>query len=110
MLRCVQYYLNNGLVQSKSINLEERKLRDETSPEFIEFMDSFEWDKDKRWIKTELKDLFVAENEELRFQKWFTTSRFNKWLKLYTDTRAEIGMTEGKSNGVTWKTIEKIPF
>ena len=110
MLRCVQYYLNNGLVQSKSINLEERKLRDETSPEFIEFMDSFEWDKDKRWIKTELKDLFVAENEELRFQKWFTTSRFNKWLKLYTDTRAEIGMTEGKSNGTTWKTIEKIPF
>jgi len=54
--------------------------------------------------------LFVAENEELRYQKWFTTSRFNKWLKLYTDTRAEVLLTEGKSNGVTWKTIEKIPF
>ena len=110
MLRCVQYYLNNGLVESKTINLEERKLRNETSNEFIEFMDSFEWSRDKRWVKTELKDLFVEENQELRFAKWFTTNKFNKWLKLYTDTRHEVGMTEGKSNGVAWRCIEKIGF
>ena len=110
MLRCVQYYLNNGLVESKTINLLERKLRNETSLEFIEFMDSFEWDGSKRWIKTELKDLFVEENTELKFAKWFTTNKFNKWLKLYTDTRHEIGMTEGKSNGVAWRCIEKIGF
>lgn len=110
MLRCVQYYLNNGLVETKSINLLERKLRDSTSAEFIEFMDSFEWDASKRWIKTELKDLFLEDNQELKYQKWFTTSRFNKWVKLYCDTRHEIGMTEGKSNGTTWKTIEKVPF
>jgi len=110
MLRCVQYYLNNGLVESKSINLLERKLRNETSPDFIEFMDSFEWSGDKRWIKTELKDLFVAENEELKYAKWFTTSRWNKWIKLYTDTRQDFLLTEGKSNGVSWKTIERIPF
>jgi hypothetical protein len=110
MLRCVQYYLNNGLVETKSINLLERKLRDGTSAEFIEFMDSFEWSGDKRWVKTELKDLFLEDNQELKFQKWFTTSRFNKWLKLYCDTRHEIGMTEGKSNGVAWRCIEKISF
>jgi len=110
MLRCVQYYLNNGLVETKSINLLERKLRDGTSAEFIEFMDSFEWSGDKRWVKTELKDLFLEDNQELKFQKWFTTSRFNKWIKLYCDTRHEIGMTEGKSNGVAWRCIEKIGF
>jgi hypothetical protein len=110
MLRCIQYYLNNGLVETKSINLLERKLRDGTSADFIEFMDSFEWDSSKRWIKTELKDLFLEDNQDLKYQKWFTTSRFNKWLKLYCNTRNEIGMTEGKSNGVAWKCIEKIGF
>jgi hypothetical protein len=110
MLRCVQYYLNNGLVESKTINLSERKLRNETSNEFIEFMDSFEWSRDKRWIKTELKDLYVEENQDLKFAKWFTTNKFNKWLKLYCDTRLDVGMTEGKSNGVSWRCIEKIGF
>jgi len=110
MLRCVQYYLNNGLVESKTINLLERKLRNDTSLEFLEFMDSYEWDGSKRWVKTELKDLYLEDNQELKYQKWFTTSRFNKWVKLYTDTRDEIGMTEGKSNGVSWKCIEKIGF
>ena len=110
MLRCVQYYLNNGLVESKTINLEERKLRSETSTEFIEFMDSFEWSGDKRWIKTELKDLYIEDNQELKFAKWFTTNKFNKWLKLYCDTRLDVGMTEGKSNGTSWRCIEKIGF
>tara|TARA_R110002153_G_scaffold90976_1_gene221776 strand:- start:6 stop:2345 length:2340 start_codon:yes stop_codon:yes gene_type:complete len=110
MLRCVQYYLNEGLVECKSVNLLERKLRNETSSEFIDFMDAFDWDASKRWAKTELKDLFTDENTELKFAKWLTTTKFNKWVKLYTDTRDEIGMTEGKSNGIKWKTIEKISF
>lgn len=110
MLRCVQYFLKNGLVESKTVNLEERKLIDSTSPEFIEFMESFEWVEDKRWVKSELKDAFLVDNEELRFSKWFTTTKFNKWLKLYTDTRHDLLMTEGKSNGVKWRTISKVPF
>jgi hypothetical protein len=110
MIRCIQYFLKNGLVESKQVNLKERKLRNETSNEFIEFMDSFDWSGSKRWIKTELKDLYIAENEELKYAKWFTTTKFNKWVTLYTDTRPEIGMTEGKTNGVKWKCIEKIGF
>ncbi len=110
MLRCTQYYLNNGLVESKTINLAERKLRNETSNEFIEFMDSYEWSGDKRWIKTELKDLFIEDNQELKFAKWFTSTKFNKWVKLYCDTRMDVLLTEGKSNGTSWKTIERIPF
>jgi len=110
MIRCIQYFLKNGLVESKTVNLEERKLRNETSLEFIEFMDSFEWVRGKRWVKTELKDLFVSENEELKYAKWFTTTKFNKWVSLYTDIRPEIGMVEGKTNGVKWRCIEKIDF
>ena len=110
MLRCVQYFLKNGLVASKTINLEERKLIDATSNEFIEFMESFEWDDDKRWVKSELKDAFLVDNEELKFSKWFTTTKFNKWIKLYTDTRQDLIMIEGKSNGVKWRTISKVPF
>mgnify|MGYP001416202558 CR=1 FL=1 len=57
-----------------------------------------------------LKDLFIEDNQELKFAKWFTTNKFNKWLKLYCDTRMDIGMTEGKTNGVKWRCIEKIGF
>lgn len=108
MLRCVQYYLNNGLVESKTINLQERKLRNETSVDFVAFMDAFEWDASRRFVKTELKDLFIAENEELKYAKWFTSNKFNKWVKLYVDTRLDVAMTVGKSQGATWRTIEKI--
>jgi hypothetical protein len=37
MLECVELYLKEGLVEYKPINLERRKLLDNTAPEFIEF-------------------------------------------------------------------------
>lgn len=39
MIRCIQYYLKNGLVESKKINLEFRKLKNNLGSEFIEFME-----------------------------------------------------------------------
>jgi hypothetical protein len=71
-------------------------------------MDSFNWDASRRFVKTELKDLFTNENSELKHAKWLTTTRFNKWVRLYVDTRLDIKITEGKSNGIAWRTLEKI--
>lgn len=40
MIRCVQFYLKNGLVESEKVNLEFRKLKNDLGSEFLEFMES----------------------------------------------------------------------
>jgi hypothetical protein len=39
MIRCVQFFLKNGLVQSDKVNLKFRKFKNEMGAEFIEFME-----------------------------------------------------------------------
>ena len=79
-----------------------RKLIDDTNSDFIEFMDSKEWnDKDRRWEKTDLKDLFIEEYEDYKFKSWFTSNLFNKWVKKYTDVK-KLKLTKDKTNGVRY--------
>jgi hypothetical protein len=40
MAKAVQYFLNNGLIEPKSINIDFNRLKIETSPDFIDFMDN----------------------------------------------------------------------
>ena len=109
MLRCIQYYLENGLVESKTVNLELRKLRNDTSTDFIDFMDNIEFDGEKRFFKTELKDLFVKEYEDFKFLKWFNSKTFNKWVAQYCEYKGLL-LQSGKTQGQRYITIEKIPF
>jgi hypothetical protein len=110
MLRCIQYFLKNGLVQSETKNLSLRKLRNDTNADFIDFMDNQVWEKDKRFYKSELKDLFISEYDDFKWHKWFNTSLFNKWVKKYVDYRDDLVLDNGKSNGQRFIIIEKVPF
>jgi len=50
MLECLMLYLDEGLIPYKKVNLDTRKLIDETSAEFLEFMENrftFYWEYDK---------------------------------------------------------------
>lgn len=109
MIRCIQYYLKYGLVSYSTVNLNLKKLINDTNQDFIDFMDSQQWDKEKRFYKTELKDLFLKEYEDYRYKSWFTTTKFNKWVKKYCDCK-EVILNEGKTNGMRFITIEKLPF
>lgn len=110
MTRCIQFYLNEGLVSYETVNLDEKKLINDTNQDFIDFMDSKEFlTPEKRWYKTELKDAFVAEYEDYRFKSWFSTTKFNKWVKKYCEVR-KLHITEGKTNGNKYITIEACPF
>ncbi len=40
MIKALQFYLKNGLIEPKSINIDFNRLKIETSPDFIEFMDN----------------------------------------------------------------------
>ena len=79
------------------------------SNEFIEFMDSLDFE-GKRFYKTELKDYFITEYDDYKFQKWFTTSLFNKWVDKYCKYNNLVFDKGQDSHGGRFITIEKLPF
>lgn len=96
MIRCVQFFLKNGLVQSDKVNLKLRKLKNELGTEFIEFMESQTFDGKPRNRK-EFRDEF-NKNYPL-VAKFNTPQKFNKKVKDYC-TFHEIDFEEEKYNGV----------
>jgi hypothetical protein len=77
MLKCIQYYLTNGLVQYKHINRDRKKLVQITSIEFCSFADKI-----PRGVEKNKKDLFLnffVENPDFPFKQ----KTFDSYLKAY---------------------------
>tara|TARA_R110000782_G_scaffold47090_8_gene103753 strand:+ start:176 stop:2512 length:2337 start_codon:yes stop_codon:yes gene_type:complete len=108
MLRCIQYYLENGLVESKTINLDLRKLRNDTNPDFIEFMENLSID-GTRYYGTELKDLLTKEYEDFQNAPWFKTRLFNEWLTKYCKFKG-FALDKKQTNGKRYIAITEVPF
>jgi hypothetical protein len=105
MINCLQYYLLNGLVKSKTNNLELRKFINETSQEFYEFAITDNCIKtDIRIGKNELLNEFYAEYPDAK--KFVTNRTFLKWIKKYSDYN-KLTYSEGNTNGQRWFTISK---
>lgn len=80
MLACVQSYLRNGLQPYRHVNLKERKLRQETSPDFAEFALGLELKEyNKKALFQSFKDAYEPDYETL-YQRTFT-----RWLKTYAN-------------------------
>lgn len=80
MIRCVQYYLEFGLVESNKVNLDFRKFKQNMGVEFIEFMESRTFA--GRPIKRkDLKDSFI--NQYPKQGQFTTAQNFNKKVKDY---------------------------
>ena len=105
MLRCLQYYLNNGLVESNTINLPLRKLINETNKDFVDFMDGLTFN-GQRYYRSELKESFEKEYEDFNNQKWFTSTLFNKWVVKYCDFNGLV-FEKGKTNGQRFISISE---
>ena len=119
MINCLQYYLTNGLVSSKTNNLALRKFINETSHEFYEFscIDK-QIQKGVRLIKSDFLNNYIAEHPDSK--KWITLRSLMRWVKKYCDFVGE-KYTDGNTNGQRWfqvgevsctdeKTEEKTPF
>lgn len=105
MINCLQYYLENGLIKSKTNNLELRKFINETSQEFYEFALTDNCIKlDIRVGKNDILNEFYAEYPDAK--KFVTNRTFMKWVKKYSDYN-KLNYTEGNSNGQRWFTISK---
>lgn len=85
MINCLQYFLENGLVEYDHINLEIKKLTNSTSKEFIEFMDEQNlWD-GIRINYVELQTKFKHEFADYHNHHWFTQRLFNQWITRYSE-------------------------
>jgi len=101
MMHCCQLYLRNGVEVPETINLEKRKMKEETSPEFVDWMEEVYL----RLAKEEenvvnLRSEFEEKNPDFEKHKWFTQRMFNKWLRLYAKYHPKIDdVVIRKSNG-----------
>lgn len=96
MIRCVQYFLKNGLVQSDKVNLKLRKLKNDLGAEFIEYMELQTFD-GKPKNRKEFRDNFNKNYPNVA--KFNTPQKFNKKIKDYCDYY-NIPCEESKYNGV----------
>lgn len=99
MIGCVQYYLNNGLVEHESVNLELRKLIKETCSDFVEWANDGNLPTRKRLDKTAIFKAFTEEYND--YSKWLTQRKFTKWVENFGKHHGN-NVTQGKSNGLRW--------
>jgi hypothetical protein len=96
MIRCVQYFLKNGLVNSDKVNLKLRKFKNEMGTEFIEFMEmkTFSGGPINR---KDFRDEFNRQYPNV--SKYNTPQKFNKKVKDYCLFN-NLNFEENKYNGI----------
>lgn len=104
MMTAICDYLMCGVQEAESINLNARKLKDQTNEPFVLFMEEYGFEHAKRYSKKELYEAFT-ENEsrkEVMF-KGFTQRMFTNWLRYWAEYRPEwAGYREERSGGVDY--------
>lgn len=80
MLSCVEYYLNSGLNTYTTINLDRRKLIDNTSKEFVEFVENDGVLLNREYNKSDLHFNFTRHYPDFSQLK---QRSFTEWLKRY---------------------------
>jgi hypothetical protein len=98
MVRCLQTYLNKGLVPQQAKNLDMRKFIAETSMEFHEWItETDNFPLNNRNDKAGSFDKFIFEYKD--YSKWLSRKKFNIWVKKYASfIKAEYkdGITQGQ--------------
>lgn len=97
MLHCVQQYLIHGLPIPDSINLNQRKMLEETSPEFCKFMSKrIEFYSDEFDQKDLLNAFSEFYSDVLKYRKPQRT--VSKWLRKYAKYHPDIDRVEERQS------------
>jgi hypothetical protein len=111
MINCLQYFLNNGLVESRFKNLLQRKFHQSTTSDFAEWAE----DKDNVFTKVpeatrslpEMFNNFITDNPDYRNMR---RSLFGKWIVRYGEYAFNCKPKKGRDQfGTTYKFIDKRP-
>lgn len=105
MINCIQYYLTNGLVESKTKNLAIRKFINETHSDFYEWVNENRIPKNERVSKDKHYSNYISEYDGS--EKWLTKNTMTKWLQKYAETYG-YSYNQGSSNGEKWFQINTI--
>jgi hypothetical protein len=116
MIGCLRFYLTNGLVKSKFVNLKIRQLSAETCHEFIEWCGLVD-NNDKSSVmqsnvklyKNELHSIFVDEYPDYAARGRMTISRtkFYKWLVAYAIYKEGVMPEQDRDHIGRWIIIRK---
>jgi hypothetical protein len=101
MIKCLQLYLANGLMAYKYVNLERKRLIDETCNEFAEFSESLVFN--NPYNKKDLFEKFISEFPELDgiATGRLNQAKFTRWLKIFARINA-VEVVEGKSGATRY--------
>jgi len=104
MLSCVSDYLRAGIIMPDTINLEARKLLDETDREFISFMEDMELEHEKDYDRRALFEKFGEVDEHNKVTRsgfhWLKIKTFTRWMEDWAQYRPEIaGYRKSRSGG-----------
>ena len=111
MIKCLQLYLENGLMQSVFVNLKVRQLSAETSHDFIEWCGLITGHEPNDLLRTHVsirkQDLyfnFIEENPDYGPKAKMTISRtrFYKWLTAYAIFKQGVPPEEGRDAAGKW--------
>lgn len=103
MVNCLQTYLKDGLPQEKTINLSRKRLIQETSRDFIEWVERrhegkpLTLDEEKPVTKEALFNEFISSYPD--FVK-LTQTKFTKWLKRWGNDAGIVVDSSNSYNGV----------
>lgn len=104
MINCLQYYLENGLVEFNHNNLENRKLINDTSLDFLEWIKETDCiNEGYQLSKNYVFDRFIDDNKD--YKQWLKQKRFTQWIKRYCEFYNK-KYSEGNTNGSRWFMIE----
>jgi len=104
MINCLQYYLENGLVSYNQVNLQLKKLINDTSQEFVNWMDRKGTPDNGRFMYSKMNIDFISIYKDFKDLKQRT---FNNWIKKYCEYHKIKLDLDGVSNGVRYYEIIK---
>lgn len=97
ILDCCQFYLRMGLVEQVLVNLPEKKLIAETSPEFIEFMEDSTPETGNQISRGDFYKRFKDENPTSKI----ASKTFYSYVRFYAKFH-KLPFKEGKTNGIRY--------
>ncbi len=100
MLSSIQLFLNQGIIPPPKININERKLLQATSKEFVDFADTLP--KNKEFDKASIFQTFIAQHPE--FDK-LRQPTFTRWLKTYAYYKKDVTFTDRHNNSIRYFTL-----
>lgn len=116
MIKCVQFYLSNGLVQSKFVNLKIRQLSAETSHDFIEWCGLINGSQPNERLIVDTKIYiqecyydFIEQYPDYGPKSKMTISRirFGKWMVAYAVYKSGGQPEHGRESGGRWMRIKR---